>query len=180
MVSNSFHLCTSPRGYLMATGGAFPSNKTAEVYCGGDLSDNYKGDLEMNRLWIEYRSLIGTEVPHKLVLALTRRFIELVPYFEPWVYYNCTSAIYLDNYGLDFIKDCIDFVMTGERKFSIMSWYDLIGMNKVPLQDTGVNRTDTFDNCPLLDTEKLLSKWCSRKDGIRDLFVSSHILFCSD
>ena len=179
MVSN-YHLCNSPRGYLMGNGDKFPNSKSAEVYCSHDLSDNYSGDLEMNRLWNEYRNLIGREVPTRLVLAITRRFVELVPNFEMWVYFNCTSALHLDNHGVDFIKDCIDFVMTGERKFSIMSWYDLIGQNKIPFQDVSTERTSVFANSLLLDTEELLSKWCSQKDGIRDLFVTCHILFCKD
>jgi hypothetical protein len=82
-------------------------------------------------------------------------------------------------YNLEFLKDTMQFIRTGQRELCLANWIELVaeGDDLANAAQISKTRANNFALGYGESTVKLLQGWCSHPGGIEDLAGTLHILF---
>lgn len=160
-----------PRGYLRAIGSNLLDTKTVEitdVSSDPDLENLYKLFMSrsVNRNSWDYRALV------------IKRVSQLFTDFRSWLYLQLTANDAIYGLNLEFLKDTLLFIRTGERTLPISSWLELL--LEYPDENNGaatMSRADTFNLDTPGELENVIGKWCSHPGGFEDMLCTAHVLF---
>jgi hypothetical protein len=162
----------SPHGYAYLTGSPFPSQGQAIVF-----NNDFTYDPVIETLWQRYIKLVGNRAPIDLVLLLVERLKQLFGDFKQWLWINVTTNKAIHGYSIDFLKDTINYSITGKRRYSVTTWEQVVvkkpGVGPVDAQ----SRIEEFNEIHIPNTTDLLTNWLKHKDGVCDMFYTAHILF---
>lgn len=163
----------SPRGYAYLTEGKlFPRQGSSIAF-----SSTFAYDPTIESLWQKYLNVVGTNPPVELTLLMLEQLKKKFGEFRDWVWIQASVNRAVHGYALDFIVDTIEFVQTGQREYSIDTWYSLITTDP-PLEHIDADpRVALFKNIHIPKTEDLLVNWLKHEKGVHDLFQTAHILF---
>lgn len=82
-------------------------------------------------------------------------------------------------YNLEFLKDTLQFIRTGQRDMCLANWIELVAEGNDLAKSPEIVKTKA-NHFSLEKGEDLISviqRWCSHKDGIEDLAGTLNILF---
>lgn len=163
----------SPHGFAyLNIGKTFPSAGQPLVF-----NPDFTYDPIVESLWQRYTKIVGNRAPIDLVLLMVERLKQLIGNFKDWLWINVTSNKAIHGYSIDFLKDTINYVATGQRRYSISTWDGVVVKNPGVGPVDAHSRVDEFNDIHIPTVEDLLTNWLKHKDGVCDMFYAAHILF---
>jgi len=141
------------------------------------------GDAEVAGLWDIY---MKGRVDHsgwayrRSVISAAVRLLGSMPYFVTTQKLNP----YLYGYNYEFLLDTLNYIKTGKRKMSIVSWKGLLSENGAPNADYKLRATKPENNAMTKfeaqvkqPTQDIISEWCSHPKGFDDMLQTLDVMF---
>lgn len=98
--------------------------------------------------------------------------------FEQWARLQ-TATLPLTEKAFEFVLDCIRFISTGQRQFQLSTWRILLASPpdlQVSDKVRGRRMQMLNDALELMPSDPI-PMWCTHEGGLKDLIVSSAIMF---
>lgn len=98
--------------------------------------------------------------------------------FKSWVDLQVADPN-LVGYNLEFVRDVVRYVLTGQRDMSPLVWLDLVSENQLKVAHAFKLDKKGFALPDTLSTSEVLQKWCSHHEGFADLLQTLYVFFGS-
>lgn len=160
-----------PRGYIRPIGSNLLDSKgieIIEVASDPELANLYKLYMSrsVNRNSWDYRALV--------IKCVSRLFSD----FRSWLYLQITANDAIYGLNLEFLKDTLLFIRTGERELPISSWLELLLEHPDENHGTAnMARAEEFQLGNPLELDNVIGMWCSHPGGFEDMLCTAHVLF---
>lgn len=149
-----------------------------------DMTPNFSevirsdGDAELMALYTDYMNQSVNIDGWSFQGRVIRKAAELFGNLPRWLAFQAIGNDYLYDINYAYLKDTIQYLRTGKRDMSVVTWRD------ITLDDVG-NRPGEASKKRYIDsfgaTDDLaynpLGLWCSKPDGFADLMVSLYVFF---
>lgn len=104
--------------------------------------------------------------------------------FSRFMHYQFDSNYLMNGLNLNFLKDTIQYIVTGRRDYSLLTWNDLVVRKPEYLARTNGHQQWHSLKAELgIKDDRVLqhyiSMWCSRPGGFEDMLYTTWILFGS-
>lgn len=135
-----------------------------------------KGDAELMVLYDQYiNAKIDTSTWEfrKRVLSIAMRLFDGFGQFVD----DQSRDPNVNGYNLDFLKDTLNYIETGERKLGCEQWIELVNeVEEISTVHTG-QRLNVTAYKGLRSTSDTIQKWLSWPRGFEDLMLSLYVFF---
>lgn len=164
-----------PRGYLVRLDDR-PGSALTDT--GMEIND-VSSDAKLETL---YRLYMGQSVNsdswayRKRVVAQCSR---LFGNFYSWLNLQLIGNDNIYGLNLEFLKDTVQYIRTGQRSMSVFTWQDLLLEHPDPHPGTaGPARLKDFNLTDHREFDNFIGQWCSQPNGgFEDMLCTAHVLF---
>lgn len=97
--------------------------------------------------------------------------------FYQWLLLQVTANDYVYDYNLEYLKDTVLFIRTGQRQMHNVGWEKLLRQNPQPI--IGCARKERLKDFNITPAEfsNYIGMWCSHYGGLADLLTTTNLLF---
>lgn len=129
---------------------------------------------ELYKLWISRSVNINSWRFRKRVIGAAS---ELFGDFKTWISVQARMNDYLYGMNFDFLVDTWQYIHTGRRKMSPLTWKELLEEHQPARTGVGdLARMENFDLSTIQPNE-VIGQWCSHNNGFGDMICTLHVLF---
>lgn len=143
---------------------------------GPDDTINSRGDESVAELFRAYESMVPNIDAMDFKLRVLDCAMRLFGDFREWMLLQRNNPNML-GYNLEFLRDTLSYIATGERKFSPLVWLDLVAHRSGHSTQAHHLTTPELSVPKSLNTSEVLQLWCARKGGFEDLLQTLFLLF---
>ncbi len=165
--------CMYPRGYV-----SFAKDQSIDENIIEDNITLLEGDATFMVLYKQFLShqvnTDGWEYQSSVIKSAMRLFGN----YAIWAGFQASSNDRVNGLALAFIKDTVDFLRTGYRHMSVITWRDLVEDNPEAILNSASRKRMVDVLGDISDIiHNPLGLWLSKPDGFGDLIISLYICF---
>ncbi len=98
--------------------------------------------------------------------------------FAVWAAFQASSNDHVNGLALAFLKDTVDFLRTGHRHMSVITWRELVEDHPEPVLNSASRKRMIETLGDVSDIiHNPIGLWISRPDGFGDLIISLYTFF---
>jgi len=143
---------------------------------GPDDTINSRGDETVSELFRVYEQgavdVTGMDFKLRILDCGLRLFGDI----REWMLLQRNNPNLL-GYNLEFLRDTLKYIATGERDLSPLIWLDLVTERSLHSTQAHHLTLPELSIPKEIETPQMLQLWCSRKNGFQDLVQSLFLLF---
>lgn len=164
-----------PRGFMsMADPDVFPGAIQTHAARFPEKSPGDKAVEELFKLYISRTVNSDSWQYRKRVVATASR---LFGDFKTWITLQAGFNDYVYGLNFDFLLDTWQFIRTGHRDMSPMTWQDLLlEHQESKLNVSNPDRLTAF-KWDDMKSEEIIGRWCSHDNGFGDMLCAMHTIF---
>jgi len=167
-----------PRGYVSPLTEALSGEPTRVQKMNGVELVSVSSDPVIEQLYKLYMSRLVPQESVEFKLQVVQRCARIFGDFKSWLRLQVTANDNIYGWNLEFLKDTLEYIRTGQRKTSISTWQELLLEYPDPHPGTaGHQRMKLIGAEDLSDLNDVIGMWCSHKGGFIDMLCTAHVLF---
>jgi len=135
-----------------------------------------RGDQTVSELFRIYAAGAVDTRTMEFKLRVLDSAIRLFGDFHEWTKLQRNNPNLL-GYNLEFLRDTLKYLATGERELPPLVWLDLVSERSIHTTQAHHLTLSELYTPKELETPQVIQIWCSRKGGFDDLVQSLYLLF---
>lgn len=146
--------------------------------------EHVNGEPRIQKMFIRYGQEPGLKDNIEFKLDVIETVATLYGNFYRFLAYQFNYNYLMHGLNLDFLEDTLQFISTGRRDFSLLTWKELVSRNPDYIVRTNGHEQwhrakSNFRIKKDTDLNHYISMWCSQTGGFEDMLYTTWILFGS-